>query len=250
MVLSVVVTLGAHMKFKSSASLYLGELQGHGVQAGLPDQLDFLGGRNGEIGTEIEILRSRDLLRRAVLESGLNATVATPGMAAAALHRVAAASPRSPLLEPTMRHFAVVNASLPDGAVDPAVFTVRFQSGGAFAAWAGTKWLGEGRLGVPFTTDSVRMTLVPGTGAAPDAGTEATVTVRPLDEAAGAAAQALVVAVPEGDRLDGLGEDRFAGIHERPRPAWRRSSWGRWSSSTSIGTRPGSPRKPCRPSLS
>ena len=91
----------------------------------------------------------------------------------------------------------MVNASLPDGAVDPAAFTVRFQSGGAYATWAGTKWLGEGRLGVPFATDSVRMTLVQGTGAAPDAGTEATVTVRPLDEAAGAAAQALVVAVPK-----------------------------------------------------
>ena len=126
--LSVLVTLGTHMKFKSSASLYLGELQGHGAQPGLPDQLDFLGGRNGEIGTEIEILHSRDLLRHAVLESGLNATVAPRGWRPPRylewrLHH------RDPLLlEPTARRFSVVNASLPEGAVDPSVFTIRFRA--------------------------------------------------------------------------------------------------------------------------
>ena len=134
---------------------------------GLPDQLDFLGGRNGEIGTEIEILHSRDLLRRAVLESGLNATVATQGWRPPRylewrLHH------RDPaLLEPTVRRLSVVNASLPEGAMEASVFTIRFQSGGAFAVSAGARWLGQGRLSEPFKADPVRMTLVPGRGRRP-----------------------------------------------------------------------------------
>ena len=61
--------------------------------------------------------------------------------------------------------------------------------------WA--QWLGQGRLGEPFKADPVRLTLVPGSGAAPDAGTEVAVTVRPVDEVVGAAGQALIVSIPK-----------------------------------------------------
>ena len=195
--LSAAVTLASHMKFKSSASVYLGELQGNGAQSGLPDQLDFLGGRNGEIGTEIEILRSQDLLRRAVFESGLNATALTMGWTPPRylewrLHR------RDPLrLEPTSSSFTVVDASLPEGAPDSVAFTLQFQGGGDYKVSGGAAFLGQGRLGVPFTSDQVRMTLLPGNGAPPVAGTTVMVTVRPLDDVAAATAKALVVAVPK-----------------------------------------------------
>src|ERR1700709_2017842 len=48
-------TMVSHMRFKARGSLYLGELQSAGPQSAgtQPDQFDFLGGRGGDVGTEI-----------------------------------------------------------------------------------------------------------------------------------------------------------------------------------------------------
>ena len=69
------VTMVTRMTFIARGSLYLGELQGTKAPAlrnGLPEQLDVAGDRNGDVGTEVEILRSRDLVNAAILEAGLS----------------------------------------------------------------------------------------------------------------------------------------------------------------------------------
>ncbi len=66
-------TLASRMTFRTRGSLYLGELQERApARPSAPGQWDFMGSESGDVGTEIEILRSQDLIRRAVLESGLN----------------------------------------------------------------------------------------------------------------------------------------------------------------------------------
>jgi hypothetical protein len=57
-VLFLVATLTSRMAFRIAGSLYLGEVQAKASTAGGSDALDFLGNPQGELGTEIEILKS------------------------------------------------------------------------------------------------------------------------------------------------------------------------------------------------
>ena len=79
--LVLAATLVSRMTFRARGSLYLGELQERAPARTLaPGQWDFMAGESGDVGTEIEdYLRSQDLIRRAVLESGLNVTALPAG---------------------------------------------------------------------------------------------------------------------------------------------------------------------------
>ena len=93
--LVLAATLASRMTFRARGSLYLGELQERAPARTLaPGQWDFMAGESGDVGTEIEILRSQDLIRRAVLESGLNVTVLPAGAQPATVLALAPVAPR------------------------------------------------------------------------------------------------------------------------------------------------------------
>ena len=74
------LTLSAPMEFESTGRLYLGELDREGsAGASGTSELDLSGAKLGDVASEIEILRSRTLVMRAILASGHNVSIAPIG---------------------------------------------------------------------------------------------------------------------------------------------------------------------------
>ena len=228
LVLAVIVsaTMGARMKFRARGSLYLGELQnGRAVQTNVPDQLDFMGSRNGDVGTEIEILKSQDLVTRAALAAGLNVTVAPSGWTPPRYLRWRLSGRDLGLLDVGARHIIARDATLTGGSGRGREFTARFGDRGGYELWTAAQRLGAGKLGQPFRgTDSrgvgVELTLVTGPEGPPASGSSYTVTVEPIDHVAEELARTVNVTIPKptgpGDPVKVVAIDF---IHASPRDA-------------------------------
>ena len=165
---AVVFTLFSRMQFRANGSLYLGELQGKGGAAtsALPDQLEFLGGRIGEVSTEVEILKSRDLVTRALLLSGMNA-VATPyGWTPPRYGAWRFSGRDGDLMDAGYRRIVAVNTVAP-GHSRPKTVTVRFLDADRYDVFEGKAPLGVGSLGHELVAPGLRMTLVAGVDGPP-----------------------------------------------------------------------------------
>jgi uncharacterized protein involved in exopolysaccharide biosynthesis len=194
------VTLVSPMKFRAQGSLYLGELQADRPAPGqVPEQLDFLGGRHEHVGTEVEILKSRSLITRAVLASGLNVRLVPQGWGAPRYWRWRLGGRNRALLD---RGAAQVLAS---GAVagEDAEFTVQFAAGGRYEIGRGKARVGSGRLGAPFRGGGLAITLTAGPEGPPTAGAVFDLEVAPAADIAERAARAVSVSMP---RTAGPGE--------------------------------------------
>ena len=76
----MVLTLTSRMQFRSMGRLYLGELESSsGNQARGKEEIEISAGNSGIVGSEIEIIQSRSLVSKAILESGLNVAIASVG---------------------------------------------------------------------------------------------------------------------------------------------------------------------------
>src|SRR5262245_55565819 len=78
--LVIAVTLISPMEFKASSRLFLGELMAPPqTQTKEGSRVDLSGGGVGDMGSEVEILKSDSLVARAILHSGLNAELRPMG---------------------------------------------------------------------------------------------------------------------------------------------------------------------------
>ncbi|HEY0462689.1 MAG TPA: Wzz/FepE/Etk N-terminal domain-containing protein, partial [Polyangiaceae bacterium] len=68
-------TFASRMTFRASGRLYLGEIENKSKGADASGELALRGDGQSEVASEIEILRSRSLMTRAILESGLNTSL-------------------------------------------------------------------------------------------------------------------------------------------------------------------------------
>ena len=183
--LVLVVTLLSPLSFRIQSSLYLGELQvSRWRPGGSPTSSDFLGGRGGDVGTEIELLKSRTLLQRAVLTSGLNVSLAPHGEGRPSYWRWRLARRNPRLLDAGARLVYASNAELPELRAGVSAFTVRFEAGGRYEIAAGDRRLGAGTLGTPFKQEGLSVTLSAGPEGPPSAGARFTMEVTPVAEAA------------------------------------------------------------------
>ncbi|HXI59040.1 MAG TPA: GNVR domain-containing protein, partial [Polyangia bacterium] len=200
----VVVTLLSPMKFRARGSLYLGELQDtRSAPSAMPEQLDFLGGRSGDVGTEIEILKSRTLIKRAVLASGLNVWLAPQDWSPPRYWRWRLDHRFSRQLDLGARRVQARDAELADARAGVTGFTVRFGADNGYAITSGPVTLGAGTLGEPFKGGGLSVTLLPGPEGPPPAGTTFTMEVTLADEVADAVAKDLSITMP---KMAGPGE--------------------------------------------
>ena len=176
------VTLVSRMTFKATGSLYLGELQDKRASGGQPDQLDITGGENGDVGTEIEILKSPALLKRAVLESGLNATITPKGWSAPRYLRWRLSRRDLTLLDGASSQLVATSVALSKGT-STEEFSIAFQNGGIYTVSRGAIPVGRGTLGTPFTSGDLSMTLSRASAGAPVAGDEYEMKVDPIEDA-------------------------------------------------------------------
>ena len=198
------VTFLSPMKFRARGSLYLGELQEpRPSQSAMPEQLDFLGGRSGDVGTEIEILRSRTLIKRAVLASGLNVWLAPRDWSPPTYWRWRVEHRASHLLDAGARQVQAAGAELADARAGGSEFTIRFGDAGSYEIGNGQRPVGTGTLGAPFKAGALSLTLLAGAEGPPPAGATFRMHVTSADELADLAARELVVTMP---RMGGTGE--------------------------------------------
>jgi tyrosine-protein kinase Etk/Wzc len=200
----VAVTLLSPMKFRARGSLYLGELQEvRPLQSAMPEQLDFLGGRGGDVGTEMEILRSRTLVKRAVLVSGLNVSLAPRDWRAPRYWRWRLQHRIPRLLDVGARQVLAITAEVTDASPGASEFTVRFGPSGHYQVADGQLRLGAGVLGTPFRGERLSVTLLPGPRGPPPEGATFTMEVTSADEVADGVARELSVTMP---KIAGPGE--------------------------------------------
>ncbi len=195
--LVVVVTLASRMSFRTRGSLYLGELQERApARSFAPGQWDFMGGESGDVGTEIEILRSSDLMLRAVLESGLNVAVAPADVSPPRFWRWRLSGRDAERLDAGLRKLAISGASA-DGAAGTQEYRLRVLGGGSFEVWRAGERLGIGAFGREFRGGGLRLKADAGPDGAPAPGAIYTVAVSPLASTADDAARALAITVPK-----------------------------------------------------
>ena len=224
----VIATMASPMKFKARGSLYLGELQnGRAVQTTVPDQLDFMGSRNGDVGTEIEILRSQDLVKRAILTAGLNVTIAPSGWSAPRYLHWRLVGRDLTLLDAGARRLVATNSVIAGGAGLSRDLEARFLADGSYELWNAGKRVGSARLGQTFRGSDERLgtleiTLLPGPDGPPAAGSTYTLAFDPIDQVAEEFAKVVNVSVPKttgpGDPIKVVAVDF---VHASPRAAAR-----------------------------
>jgi tyrosine-protein kinase Etk/Wzc len=202
--LAVGWTLLSRMRFDSTARMYLGELED---KAGAPgpggEAIDLSGGGHSDIGSEVEILKSRSMVTRAVLASGLNATIAPSGWTPPRYWRWLLDRRSPELLDVAAPEIAVVNASLSDRSLRSAKFDVHFVTNIEYEVSDHGRLVGGGKLGEPVHAGGLSITLLPGIERGPASGAKYWLEVASVDDVVDSALKDLEVTTPtKGGRED------------------------------------------------
>ncbi|HEX3598439.1 MAG TPA: Wzz/FepE/Etk N-terminal domain-containing protein, partial [Polyangiaceae bacterium] len=202
----LIATLLSSMQFESTARVYLGELEKQNWSPShASDDLDLSGG-HGDTATEIEILDSRTLVTRAILDSGLNVAIKPPGWSPPRYWRWLS-SWRSPsLLEGATKEIGAVETSLSDKSIASKSYDVHFTTNLDYEVRAhppswpwhapANETPGHGRMGEPLKFHELTLTLVPGTERGPSAGARYTLDVQSLADVYASAKKGLDVSTP------------------------------------------------------
>lgn len=173
-------TLMSRMEFSASGSLYLGEIEAKPKGGG---EFDLAGSGQSDVGSEIEILKSRSLIGRAVLKSGLNASLSPSGWTAPRFWKWLLARRDTALLDAASKELRVVDASYEEPTRGVRALKVRFRSPAEYELrTAEGALLGHGKLGEPFRGKDLTLTLIEGARRGPSAGGSYDLTLFPLDE--------------------------------------------------------------------
>ena len=204
----IVVTLAATMQFKSHGSLYLGELDGgaSAAEAAGNAEINLSNGDRSDLTSETEILQSDLLVKRAVLESGLNVTLAPIGWRTPRYLQWLLAFRNPKLLDVAVPTLVASNAKLADTYHSPERYRATFITDTQYELWTHPSWLirtlfrrspervGNGTLGVPATLEGIELTLGAGTAGRPHTGDSFDVQVTPLEDELNHVAKYLTVA--------------------------------------------------------
>ena len=186
-------TMLSRMTFVSTARLYLGEVQ---MDVGGGRLVDLSFTPESDISSEVEILRSRNFVRRAVLASGGNTVLRKAGWHPPRYWQWRAAGRDQRALRGAREELRVRGAELaPEIGVEQR-YEVVFSSDVAFELRRDGKRYADGTLGEPVATLALSLTLEPGEKRRPTAGDTYTLVVQPMDEAVEAARSHLAIEVP------------------------------------------------------
>ncbi|MBX2812836.1 MAG: hypothetical protein KTR25_13545 [Myxococcales bacterium] len=160
-VLVVGITLLSSMEFKASARLYLGEVDTGGA---VPDQLGVQGERLQGVVTEVEILRSRYLARKAVVAAGANVLIAPTGWRPPNYFRWRWSGRDLKLTDGTRGALRARDVQVANDHTEPITYEVRLESEADYALYFEGRFVGEGKIGVPLRIPGLSITLVGGEG--------------------------------------------------------------------------------------
>jgi len=193
------LTLCSRMQFRSVARLYLGELesQGNGGPAHGKEEIEITAGNQGIVGSEIEIIQSRSLVSRAVLESGLNVGISALGQRQPRYGQWLLSRRDPLLLDVASEELVAQNTLLTDRRAQEQAYTLRFVNETDYDVLRDNVKIGSGKLGEVAKVPGADLQLQRGKERAPRAGAEYAVVVRPQLEAIDAALKSLQVTAPK-----------------------------------------------------
>lgn len=188
-------TLTSRMDFVVHGRLYLGELDEPAQYAAISE---LTGSGGSDVFSEIEIMRSRSRVERAVLESGLNATLRPRGTEAVQLWRWLQSERDPALLDADRERVRVQLAALPERASERQSFSVEFQDAQRFSVRdERSQVIMQGSLGQALASDQLTLTLVKGDASAPKAGDVYTLSVQPTEATVDSVLRKLDITVPK-----------------------------------------------------
>jgi tyrosine-protein kinase Etk/Wzc len=193
-VLVMASCLTSRMTFRSVARLYLGELEAKALASGA--NIDITSGNSSEAGSEIEVLRSRSMVKRAALASGLNVHIAPPGWKPPRFWRWLVSWRNPSLLDVAANQVTASESALADDIVVPRNYSVKFISPTEYVLRAVGMQAVRGRLGEPLKTSDLTLTLLAGRSG-PKSGAQYDVVVEPLEVVIERALEQLEVTVPK-----------------------------------------------------
>jgi len=195
--LVMAATLLSGMQFRSSGRLYLGELDTRSRSAAVSNEFEITGGAEGDLGSEIEIIKSRSLITQAILKSGVNVTVTPSGRKTPRYWQWLLARRDPDLLDIGLREIQVTDAVLSGQFRQPQAYVIHFLSDTEFELLAAGRPLGAGRLSVPLATKEVALTVSVGTTSKPTAGARYDVLIEPVDDVLDGVTRKLEVSEPK-----------------------------------------------------
>jgi hypothetical protein len=185
--------------FLATGQLYLGEVEQKPPPAqGTADGFDMYVPGGSAVASEVAILQSRSLIRRAILDSGLNVSVSRAGRGGVSYLTWLLSGRDASLIDGPIEEIRPTSAALPATVLKKKRFRVTFRERGEYDIFAADDTsLGHGTLGHPLATDALSLTLEQAGETPPRAGTAYDLTVYPLDRAIDDAAKNLKVKVPK-----------------------------------------------------
>jgi capsular exopolysaccharide synthesis family protein len=197
--LVMIVTFLSHMEFRSTAGLYLGELSAKSKEGGGGNAQDMdLSGGQGDVGSELEILKSRSLVARAVQAAGLNASLTHPDWTPPRFWKWRLSGRDPSLLDGGGSEVYAVNTSMPHHYRGEREFTVKFRNATEYELYSDGQMLGMSSLDKTLTVpDNVTLSVRAGAHSKPSAGSEYVLTVMPLDLVVDDTLDALAISMPK-----------------------------------------------------
>lgn len=192
------VTARAHMTFSSSGRLYLGELSSAPTPAS--DEVDISAGPQGDVSSEVEILMSRSLIAKAVLESGLNARLTRDGEEPPRYWKWLISDRDPALFDVAYRTLRANHASFEERRRDRASYRLAFHEGGNFDVIepsAPEQVATTGTLGKPVSFQGVTFTINLVDGQSVNPGDAFNLTIEPVSSTVSTAIETLSVITPK-----------------------------------------------------
>ena len=192
------VTLASKTQFQATGRLYLGELDRVGATVAGAGDFDISGAAHGELGSEIEILRSRTLVVQAIQSAGLNVSIMHAGERPSRYWRWLLSRRDPSSLDKAARELRAIDATLSDRFREEQRYNVQFISNDEYELWSETGKLGRGKLTQPFDAPDLKITLLRGENGQPKAGSQYDLRISPLDRVTERALERLQVSTPKG----------------------------------------------------
>jgi capsular exopolysaccharide synthesis family protein len=195
--LVMTATMLVKMDFVSRGRLYLGELDGKSAPQAT-NELELPVGGAGDVSSELEIIKSRSLVHRAILGSGLNASLEREGFSPPRFARWLLSGRDMKLIDGASSEVVVVQAKLAEGVKKEQKLSVRFETPTQYEAFAGDQLLGRGSLDKPLVTKLATFTIKPGVPDRPAVGVKYVLTIKPLGEVSKQAIEHLKIEAAKG----------------------------------------------------
>ena len=214
--LVMLLTLVSKTQFQATGRLYLGELDGRsGATGASSGEFDISGGAHGELGSEIEILRSRTLVVQAIQAAGLNVAIAPAGETPSRYWRWLLSRRDPSTLDRAARELRATDATLSDRFREEQRFSVHFITNDEYEIYSETGSLGRGKIPLPFNTPDLKITLLKGQNGQPKVGSQYELKIDPLDRVTERALEQLQVSTPKAATTVNVVTLQFTGTSPR-----------------------------------